>query len=164
AFIAGGLFISKFGLGKNPLRALFAANVVIWSICSVFTAYPSIILLIAGMFIYLCVVPFIEAAEHTIIQKVVPPERQGRVFGFATSVEQAASPLTAFAIGPIAQFIFIPFMTTGAGVDILGPWFGTGADRGIALVFTLTGFIGLAVTILAFNSKYYQQLSARYLK
>jgi DHA3 family multidrug efflux protein-like MFS transporter len=114
------------------------------------------------MFIYLCVVPFIEAAEHTIIQKVVPQERQGRVFGFAQSVEQAASPLTAFAIGPLTQFIFIPFMTTGAGVDLIGDWFGTGPARGIALVFTVTGIIGLCVTLLAMNSKYYKLLSKQF--
>lgn len=162
AFIIGGLVIARWGLGKNPLRALFTANLVIWSISSVFTLYPSIILLVLGMFLYLCVVPYIEASEYTIIQKVVPPERQGRVFGFAQSVEQSASPLTAFLIGPIAQYIFIPFMTTGAGVDILGPWFGTGTDRGIALVFTVTGIIGLVMTLLAINSKYYSQLSRYY--
>ena len=60
-------------------------------------------------------VPYAEAAEQTILQKVVPYERQGRVFGFAQSVEQAASPLTAFLIGPLTQFVFIPFMTDGAG-------------------------------------------------
>ena len=63
---------------------------------------------------FMLLVPFAEAAEQTILQKVVPFERQGRVFGFAQSVEQAASPLTAFLIGPIAQFVFIPFMTDGA--------------------------------------------------
>lgn len=162
AFIIGGLVIAKWGLGKNPLRALFIANIVIWSICCVFTLNSSIILLTAGMFIYLCVVPYIEAAEHTIIQKVVPPERQGRVFGFAQSVEQSASPLTAFAIGPIAQFIFIPFMTTGAGVQLIGSWFGTGSDRGIALVFTITGILGLIMTITALKSKYYKELSKSY--
>jgi len=159
AFIIGGLIIAKWGLGKNPLRALFIANIIIWTISCFFTIYPSIFLVVGGMFIYLCVVPYIEAAEHTIIQKVVPAERQGRVFGFAQSVEQAASPITAFAIGPIAQFIFIPFMTTGAGVELIGDWFGTGPARGIALVFTLTGFIGLIITLLAFSSKYYRQLS-----
>lgn len=102
-FIVGGLFIAKWGLGKNPLFAMFAANVCIWVISSVFTIQPSIVLLCAGMFIYISVVPFIEAAEHTIIQKVVPLERQGRVFGFAQSVEMAASPLTTFLIGPIAE-------------------------------------------------------------
>ncbi|HSA84036.1 MAG TPA: MFS transporter, partial [Patescibacteria group bacterium] len=117
-----------------------------------------------GMFIYLCIIPAIEASEQTIIQKVVPHERQGRVFGFSQSMEQAASPLTAFLIGPIAQFIFIPFMTTGAGVDLIGGWFGTGPDRGMALVFTITGVIGLLVTILAMKSRYYRLLSQRYLE
>jgi MFS transporter, DHA3 family, multidrug efflux protein len=162
-FIVGGLIIAKKGLGKNPLRALFMANIVIWAISSVFTLQPSIILLAIGMFVYLTVIPFIEAAEQTIFQKVVPYERQGRVFGFAQSVEQMASPLTAFLIGPIAQFIFIPFMTTGAGVDLIGGWFGTGPDRGMALLFTLTGIVGLVVTLLAFGSKYYKQLSEKYL-
>ncbi len=164
AFIIGGAIIAKFGLGKNPLRSMFLANLVIWSVSSVFTIYPSIILLGVGMFIYLAVVPFIQAAEFTIIQKVVPVDRQGRVFGFAQSVEQAASPLTAFAIGPLAQFVFIPFMTTGAGVDLIGGWFGTGADRGIALVFTLAGMIGLCTTIWAMKSKYYTLLSKHYSK
>jgi DHA3 family multidrug efflux protein-like MFS transporter len=54
-------------------------------------------------------------------------------------------------------------MTTGSGVDLIGSWFGTGADRGIALVFTLTGIIGLIVTIIAMNTKYYGLLSQRYM-
>lgn len=164
AFIAGGLLIAKFGLGKNPLSTMFKANVVIWAICCVFTIYPSIILLAVGMFIYLCIVPYIEASEHTVLQKLVPLERQGRVFGFAQSVEQMASPVTAFAIGPLTEFFFVPFMTTGAGVNLIGKWFGTGPDRGIALVFTLAGIIGLITTLLARRSKYYKQLSKRYLE
>ena len=163
-FIVGGLFIAKWGLGKNPLFAMFAANIVIWVISSVFTIQPSIVLLCVGMFIYISVVPFIEAAEHTIVQKVVPLERQGRVFGFAQSVEMSASPLTTFMIGPITELFFIPFMTTGAGVGLIGGWFGTGADRGIALVFTLTGIIGLIVTLIAMNTKYYRLISDRYMK
>jgi DHA3 family multidrug efflux protein-like MFS transporter len=162
AFIIGGIVISKFGLGKNPLRTMFLANILIWSVCSVFTIHPSIVPLVIGMFVYLCVVPFIQAAEFTIIQKVVPAERQGRVFGFAQSVEQAASPLTAFAIGPLAQFFFIPWMTDGYGATLIGGWFGTGPNRGIALVFTLTGLIGLSATLLAMSSKNYKLLSARY--
>jgi MFS transporter, DHA3 family, multidrug efflux protein len=92
----------------------------------------------------------------------VPYERQGRVLRFAQSIEEAVSPLTAFLSGPIMQLIFIPFMTTGAGVEPIGGWFGTGPDRGIALVFVLTGLVGLAVTILALFSRPYRQLSTRY--
>lgn len=164
AFIFGGIFIAKKGLGKNPLKTMFMALIVIWTISAVFTINPTIYPLAIGMFLYLCVMPFIEASEQTIIQKVVPQDRLGRVFGFAQSVEQSASPITAFVIGPIAQYVTIPFMTTGAGVQLLGPWFGVGEARGIALVFTVAGIIGLIMTILAFNSKYYRQLSHEYLK
>lgn len=163
-FIVGGLIVARKGLGASPLRTLFLTNIVMWIIASIFTIQASIVLLTVGLFLYLCLIPVVEASEQTILQSVIPPERQGRVFGFAQSIEQAASPLTAFLIGPIAQFIFIPFMTTGSGVELLGPWFGTGPDRGLALVFTVTGLIGLAVTLMAMRSYSYRTLSRKYQK
>jgi DHA3 family multidrug efflux protein-like MFS transporter len=84
------------------------------------------------------------------------------VFGFAQSVEMAAAPLTAFLISPVAQFVAIPFMTTGAGVELIGGWFGTGPERGLALVFTVTGLIGLLLTLCAFRTSAYRRLSGRY--
>ena len=161
-FIVGGAIVARWGLGRNPLRSLFLANIVLWIICTVFTIQASIILLTVGMFIYLCLIPIIEASEQTILQRLITLERQGRVFGFAQSVEQAASPITAFIIGPIAQFIFIPFMTTGAGPELLGPWYGSGPDRGMALLFSLTGVIGLIVTLLALRSRAFATLSSQY--
>jgi MFS transporter, DHA3 family, multidrug efflux protein len=162
-FIIGGLAVAKTGLSKNPVRLLLLVNVAFWSVTCVFPLRSSVILLAVGMAIYMLLVPYAEAAEQTILQKVVPYQRQGRVFGFAQSVELAASPLTAFLIGPITQLIFIPFMTTGAGAESIGSWFGTGPDRGIALVFVLLGLLGLAVTILALFSRPYRLLSTRYL-
>jgi DHA3 family multidrug efflux protein-like MFS transporter len=161
-FIVGGLIVARRGLGESPLRTLFLANVAMWTVTTFFTLQASIVLLTFGMFVWLCLIPAVEAAEQTILQKVVPAERQGRVFGFAQSVEQAATPITAFLIGPIAELIFIPFMTTGAGVDLLGAWFGTGKDRGLALLFTVAGAIGLLVTLLAMRSNAYRKLSAPY--
>lgn len=161
-FIIGGLAIARWGLGANPVRTLLLVNVVLWAVSSVFTLRSWIVLLGVGMFVYLCLIPFAEAAEQTVLQRVVPFERQGRVFGFAQSVEMAASPLTAFLISPIAQFVAIPFMTTGRGVELIGGWFGTGPERGLALVFTVTGLVGLAVTLVALRTRYYRQLSVQY--
>jgi len=163
-FIVGGLIVAKKGLGKKPLKTLFISNIVMWVICIFFTIQASIVLLAVGLFIYLCLIPVVEATEQTIMQKVIPPDRQGRVFGFAQSVEQAASPITAFMIGPIAKFIFIPFMTTGAGVELIGDWFGTGTARGLALLFTFTGIIGLIITLIAMQTNAYKQLSLIYKK
>jgi DHA3 family multidrug efflux protein-like MFS transporter len=158
-FIVGGLAVARLGLGPRPIRALFLANIVMWSVSMVFTIQSSVVLLATGLFTWLCLVPVVEAAEQTILQKVVPLERQGRVFGFAQSVEQAATPITAFLIGPIAELVFIPYMTVGAGVELLGPWFGSGKDRGLALLFTTSGFVGLLVTLLAMRSNAYRRLS-----
>jgi DHA3 family multidrug efflux protein-like MFS transporter len=163
-FILSGLYIAKKGLGQQPLRTLFTINIVTWSTCMFFVIQPSIVLLSIGTLVWVFCMPFIEATEHTIVQKVVPLERQGRVFGFAQSVEMSASPITAFLIGPIAQFIFIPFMTTGAGVELIGGWFGVGMGRGIALVFMIAGAIGLMVTLLARQSNAYKLLSSMYVK
>jgi DHA3 family multidrug efflux protein-like MFS transporter len=161
-FIVGGLLITRTGLGRNPVWLLLMVNMVLWIVTLIFPLRSSIVWLAAGLYIYMLVVPYAEAAEQTILQKVVPYERQGRVFGFAQSVEQAASPLTAFLISPIAQFVFIPFMTDGVGARLIGDWFGTGANRGIALVFVLTGVIGIFATTVALRSRPYRRLSRRY--
>ncbi len=161
-FILGSSFIAKFGLGKNPLRSMLLVNVVTWTTCIFFTIQPSIILLGIGMLIWMSLVPFVEAAEHTVIQSVVPLERQGRVFGFAQSIESAATPVTTFLIGPIAAFFFIPFMSAGgAGAELIGDWYGVGQARGIALVFSTAGIIGLLVTLIAFRTRSYKRLSKR---
>jgi len=55
--------------------------------------------------------PFAVAAESTVLQKVVPYDKQGRVFGIAQSIESMAMPITTLFIGPITQLFFIPFMT-----------------------------------------------------
>jgi len=162
-FILAGMVIAKTGLGKSPLRTLMIVNLIAWSGAAVFTIQPWIWLLFAGTFLWMFLGPFAEAAEHTTLQKVVPFERQGRVFGFAQSVEQAASPLTAFLIGPLTQFLVIPFMSEGgAGAAAIGDWFGTGPARGIALVFTVAGLVGIVATTIAFNSPQYRRLSRVY--
>jgi len=51
-------------------------------------------------------------------------------------------------------------MTDGRGADWIGGWFGTGPERGLALMFTLAGLIGVVVTAFARASRSYKSLSA----
>ncbi len=162
-FILGGILVARRGLGANPVRTLLLANVAMWTVTILFPIRSEILPLAMGFFIYLVLAPVAEASEQTIIQKVVPFQEQGRVFGFAQSVETAASPITAFLIGPIAQFWVLPSMTDGGLADAIGSWFGTGPDRGMALIFIAAGVVGLCVTLLALRSGPYRRLSARYL-
>jgi MFS transporter, DHA3 family, multidrug efflux protein len=158
-FIVGGLIVARNGVGKYPLRLIIVGNFVNWAICMFFTARSSIILLGIGMLAWMTLMPVIEAAEQTVLQRAVPFESQGRVFGFAQTIENLASPLTSFMIGPLAEVFFIPFMTKGRGVDLIGSWFGTGPERGLALIFSLAGVVGIIGTLVARTSKSYRHLS-----
>lgn len=163
-FIIGGIIIAKFGLGKNPLRTLILVNIAIGVLGMVFTLREWWPLYVIGMFIFMTLMPAAEAAEQTIIQRVVPFKRQGRVFGFAQSIEAAAAPITAFMIGPLAEFVIIPFMDSDVGKAQLGWLLGSGDARGIALVFMIAGFIGIVFALLALTTKAYRMLSAFYEK
>ena len=160
--IVGGLLVARTGLGAQPVRTLLLVNAVLWTTTMLFPLQASIVLLTIGMAVFMLLMPYAEAAEQTVLQRVVPYGRQGRVFGFAQSVEQAASPLTAFLLAPVTELWVVPFMTDGAGARLIGDWFGTGTARAIALVFVVTGLIGLVLTLAALTSGPYRRLRAAY--
>ena len=163
-FIFGGMAITKKGLGKQPLRTLLYGYVIGSLICLLFTVREWAWLFLAGIFLYMFFVPFIEAAEQTIIQTVVPKIKQGRVFGFAQTVESAATPVSSYLIGPIAQFSIIPFMESDAGKQTFGWLLGEGNARGIALTFVLAGLFMLLLSLLAFRTRAYHRLSESFKK
>ncbi|HEY8588809.1 MAG TPA: MFS transporter [Naasia sp.] len=161
-FIIGGILIAKFGLGKNPIRTMLLVVVLMGLLGSLFTVREWWWLYAAGIWLYMVLIPAVEAAEQTVIQKVVTFTRQGRVFGFAMAFETAAAPITAFLIAPIAEFMIIPYMETPAGRSTWGGLLGEGDARGIALVFFFAGLIMVAAALLAFLTPAYRRLSASY--
>ena len=161
-FIVGGLVVAKWGLGKNPIRTLLLVVITMGVLGALFTIREWSWLYIVGIYIYMAIIPAAEAAEQTVIQKVVPFRRQGRVFGFAAAIESATAPITAFLIAPIAEFLIIPYMDSDSGRATWGWILGEGEARGIALVFLFAGLILVAVGILAFLTPSYRILSEEY--
>ncbi len=161
-FIIGGALIAKFGLGRNPIRTMLLFVIVMGVLGSLFTIREWWWLYGLGIWLYMCLIPVVEASEQTVIQKVVPYETQGRVFGFAQAFEAAAAPVTAFLIAPIAQFWIIPYMDSEAGQQTWGWLLGEGEARGIALIFFFAGLIMVVLAILAFMTRSYRTLSAEY--
>lgn len=161
-FIIGGILIAKFGLGKKPIKTLLIAVIIMGLIGAFFTIRESWILFVAGMWLYMVLIPVIEAAEQTVIQKVVPYQKQGRVFGFAQALESAAAPITAFLVAPLAEFVVIPYVDSEQGAAQFDWLLGQGDSRGIALVFLISGLVIAVVALLAFFSKTYRRISAFY--
>ncbi|WP_286795389.1 MFS transporter [Microbacterium sp. UBA3394] len=161
-FIIGGLVIAKFGLGRNPIRTMLLVVVAMGVLGAVFTIRDWWWLYALGIWVYMMLIPAVEAAEQTVIQKVVPYARQGRVFGFAAAFESAAAPVTAFLIAPIAEFAIIPYMDSPAGTAAWGWLLGDGQARGIAMVFFFAGLAMVVIALLAFTTRSYRTLSAEY--
>lgn len=161
-FLIGGALIGKFGLGRNPLRTMLLCVIGMGLLGALFTVREWGWLYMLGIWLYMVLMPAIEAAEQTVIQRVVPLERQGRVFGFAGAVEMAAAPVTAFLIAPIAELWIIPWSRSADGVRTLRPLLGEGTGRGIALVFLVAGLLMVLAAVAAFFSPVYRRVSAVY--
>jgi len=161
-FLIGGALVAKFGLGRRPVRTLLLAVMMMGLLGAVFMLREWWWLYAGGILLYMTLVPIIEAAEQTVIQKVVPFRRQGRVFGVAAAMEAGAAPITAFLIAPIAEFLVIPYMRTEAGQRQWGWLLGEGEARGIALICLFAGLLMVVVGALAFRTRSYGRLTALY--
>jgi DHA3 family multidrug efflux protein-like MFS transporter len=161
-FIIGGLFIAKFGLGRNPIRTMLILVIIMGALGALFTIRESWLLYAAGIWLYMTIIPAVEASEQTVIQKVVPFRTQGRVFGFAAAFEAGAAPITAFLIAPIAEFVIIPYMNDRGGTQTWSWLLGDGEVRGIAIVFLFAGLAMIVFALLAFLTRSYRTLSATF--
>ena len=161
-FIIGGIVISARGLGSNPIRTMLLVVIAMGVLGALFTIREWWWLYGLGIWLYMALVPAVEAAEQTVIQKVVPFRTQGRVFGFAAAFESAAAPITAFLIAPIAEFLIIPYMDSRAGQQAWGWLLGDGEARGIALVFLFSGLAMVVIAFIAFRTRSYRMLSEEY--
>lgn len=161
-FVVGGALVGRFGLGKRPLKILLMVNLAVAAVGIVLGIREVGWLLIASIFIYMLLVPFAEAAEQTVLQKVVPLKKQGRVFGLAGSLEMATAPITAFLVAPLAEFLIIPAFRNPETQAQWSWLLGTGEMRGVAVVFIAASIVMVGLVVLAFCSKSYRLLSNTY--
>lgn len=157
-FIVGGALVAKWGLGKSPVRLMLLLVAALGLLGATLTIREWPWLFIAGIWLFMAMMPVIEAAEQTVIQRVVPFEKQGRVFGLAMTFEAAAAPITSFLIAPIAEFWIVPFMRSREGREQWGWLLGEGESRGIALIFLWAGIITTILALAALATPTYRTL------
>jgi MFS family permease len=94
--------------------------------------------------------PLLNASNQAIWQAKVAPDVQGRVFGARRLIAQISWPLAALFAGVAADRAFEPAMRGGALARALGGVVGTGPGSGMALMFVLSGSLGIAVSLGAY--------------
>jgi len=158
---AGGAVLSVWGGPRRPAlgAALFAG---LGGLCVAAVGFTtSIPLIAAAVAAYFFCLPLMAGSSQVVWQRTVPIEMQGRVFATRAAIAMAAAPLASLAAGPLADGLFEPLMS-GEGMigASLGPWFGSGPGRGIALIFVLTGALSAITAMIAGNFKPLRDLDA----
>ena len=90
-------------------------------------------------------------SNQALWQTKVEPGNQGRVFAAQQMFASLAAPLAYLIAGPLAERVFEPWMASGLSLSQeLSLIIGTGAGRGIGLMFILMGLLKIAVSVLAY--------------
>jgi hypothetical protein len=104
-----------------------------------------------GVFGAHATIAVIYGSNQAIWQSKVAPDVQGRVFALQQMVARAATPLAFLLAGPLAERVFEPLLSAnGALTSSLGPVIGTGAGRGIGLLFILMGVVKVLVSLVGY--------------
>lgn len=90
----------------------------------------------------------IMAEDQAIWQTRIPLEAQGRVFALRRTLTWASLPLGYGVAGPLADHVFKPALSPGGSLfALIGPFFGTGPARGIALLIMCAGALKACVVL-----------------
>jgi DHA3 family macrolide efflux protein-like MFS transporter len=132
--VVGGLLLSVWGGPKRRVHGVLlglGTGPTMWAV---------------GGFFSLFFIPIINGSNQAIWQAKVAPDVQGRVFATRRLIAQISAPVAMLLAGPMADYLFEPGMAVGGPLtDIFGGVVGAGPGAGMALMFVITGILGILV-------------------
>lgn len=148
--LIGGLLMVAW---KGPERKVFGIlvpSVVIACLLIVMPIRPDVGWLAGCAVLIMMAAPIATVCSQTLWQRKVPLHFHGRAFSLRKSIMKAAQPLAFLSAGVLADHVFNPMMMEGTMVSrLLGPVWGVGEGRGVALMISLFGAISLIMVIVA---------------
>lgn len=159
--VAGALVASALAKTEGGIRRLLRYDVllVVAMLAAGLATTPLRVAIIG--FVFLFGLSGIMAEEQAVWQVRVPAAAQGRVFALRRAITWASLPISYAIAGPLADSVFTPALSAGGAlVASLGPLFGTGPGRGIALLLMCAGAAKAAVVLTGAADLKLKQLDA----
>jgi MFS family permease len=137
--------IVALALGSFPLLGFgVGQHIIIWVLAAFFTSF---------------FLPIADTLFETINQSIIPPEIQGRVFASSRVIAYIATPLAMIASGVLVDRWLEPAMQReGFLTDNFGHIVGIEPGAGMALLFVVSGILGVIVSVLALLFKPIREL------
>jgi predicted MFS family arabinose efflux permease len=159
--VVGGLVASGLAKAEGGIRRLLRYDVLlaVSMLAAAVATTPARVAVIG--FVFLFGLAGIMAEEQAVWQVRVPAAAQGRVFALRRAITWASLPVSYTVAGPLADSVFTPALSAGGAlVASLGPWFGTGPGRGIALLLMCAGAVKAAVVLAGATDLKLKRLNA----
>ncbi len=152
--LVSGLAVTVWGVPKRRVLAVLGLMVVQGLAAMLGGLLPSVGLWLVASAIFFFAMPISSACSEVIWQSKVAPQFQGRVLAATWMVTIGSTQLGYLVSGPLAQYIFEPLMVTdGLLASSVGALIGTGAGRGIGLMFIVFGGLSIVITVLSYFSR-----------
>lgn len=140
--IAGSLLISVWGGPRRRLLGMLAFEGISALAFVLMGLRPILALVASAAFIAHLTLAFVSSLNESLWQALTPPAVRGRVFAFKQTLVKAALLLAYLLAGALADRVLDPLLLPGGSLaGSLGPFFGVGPGRGIALLFVLIGVL-----------------------
>ena len=150
--LAGGILSSVWAGPKRRITAVigFIGLALLGMIFS--GLRPNPVLVGGGLLWLMFFIPSASAASQAVFQSKVAPDVQGRVFSIRAMIARSVMPVSYLLAGPLADNVFGPLMDVNGALagTFLGALLGTGAGRGIGLMFVLSATTGILITVLVY--------------
>ncbi|MBL8100665.1 MAG: MFS transporter [Anaerolineales bacterium] len=150
--LIGSIAMSAWGGAKRriPATILFICLALLGYIVVGITPNPYVIGI--GIFIMMFFVPLASGNSQVVFQTKIPREIQGRVFSVRGAISQSMMPIAFLTAGPLADKFFEPLLQDGGALaaTFIGQILGTGAGRGIGLMFILSGITAILISVIVF--------------
>jgi MFS family permease len=139
--LAGSLIMSAWAAGPRRKVLVILGAELFSGLCFMLIGLrPALATVALGAFGAHLTIAVIGSSSRTLWQRKIAPGMQGRVFAIQEMVARSAAPLAIALAGPLAEHAFEPLMAGGSLLaSSIGAIIGTGAGRGIGLMFLLMG-------------------------
>ncbi|MEV0151285.1 MULTISPECIES: amino acid adenylation domain-containing protein [unclassified Nonomuraea] len=146
-FVAGLTMTAWGGPSRGRMRAVLWCTLALAVFCLVTGLRADLVTIGIGAFGMSLWVTLLNGIYATIVQVKVPQRFHGRVFALNTLIAWSTLPLGFGLVAPYGAAVFDPLLAPGGALaPTVGALIGTGAGRGVGLMYLL---FALAITVVA---------------
>jgi predicted MFS family arabinose efflux permease len=150
--VVGSLLLSAWGGPKRRIHGVLGSIIAVSILNTTLMGLGrSLPVWAVAAFLGAVFLPLLNGSNQAIWQAKVPPDVQGRVFSVRRLIAQITVPLSMLIAGPLADYVFEPAMDPGGALaPLFGGMLGTGPGAGMAVMFLISGVLGVLVGVAGY--------------